>query len=90
MLSGEQTYTDPMREQIEAVEQVRSLEEMAPLEQVEQIGEIASPRRLEEPIVSAQQIEMIRPVEEFNNFIDNEVVAPSRKGIPECRGLAFW
>ena len=84
VLSGEQTYTDPMREQIEAVEQIRSLEEMAPLEQVEQIGEIESPRRLEEPIVSAQQIEMIRPVEEFNNFIDNEVVAPSRKGIPEA------
>jgi len=70
------------RQEIEAVEQVRSLEEMASLEQVEQIGLAESPIRLEELADASEEMLTIQPVEEMDSFIDNEISAPSRNRIP--------
>jgi len=69
------------RQEIEAVEQVRSLEEMASLEQVEQIGLAESPTRLEELADGSEEMLTIQPVEEMDSFIDNEILAPSRNRI---------
>jgi hypothetical protein len=72
------------RQEIEAVEQVRSLEEMASLEQVEQISLAESPTRLEELADASEEMLTIQPVEEVDSFIDNEILAPSRNRIPEA------
>ena len=70
------------RQEIEAVEQVRSLEEMASLEQVEQIGLAESPTRLEELADASEEMLTIQPVEEMDSLIDNEILPPSRNRIP--------
>ena len=70
------------RQEIEAVEQVRSLEEMASLEQVEQIGLAEPPTRLEELTDASEEMLTIQPVEEMDSFIDNEILPPSRNRIP--------
>ena len=72
------------RQEIEAVEQVRSLEEMASLEQVEQIGLAESPTRLEGLADVSEEMLTIQPVEEVDSFIDNEILVPSRNSIPEA------
>ena len=73
---------EPRRQEIEAVEQVRSLEEMASLEQVEQIGLAESPTRLEELADASEEMLTIQPVEEMDSLIDNEILPPSRNRIP--------